>query len=87
MKKAFILLLMLIPFIGAKANDGVYYTSGNQLIPITETEISVQKEVLDITRQDQMIHVHVYYEFFNPGDYYETDKPSYFLRWQLEFKF
>lgn len=68
MKKAFILLLMLLPFIGAKANDGVYYTSGNQLIPITETEISVQKEVLDITRQDQMIHMHVYYEFFNPGE-------------------
>ncbi len=30
---------------------------------------------------------HLLAEFFNPGDYYETDKPSYFLRWQLEFKF
>lgn len=68
MKKAIVFLLMLLPFIGAKANDGVYFTSGNQLIPITETEISVKKEVLDITRRDQMIHVHVYYEFFNPGD-------------------
>ena len=68
MKKTLILLLMVLSLIGAKANDGVYFTSGNQLIPITETEISVKKEVLDITRQDQMIHVHVYYEFFNPGN-------------------
>lgn len=68
MKKAFILLLMLIPFIGAKANDGVYYTSGNQLIPITETEISVRKEILDITKRNDQIQVHVYYEFYNPGN-------------------
>lgn len=67
MKKTVFLLLAVLAFIGAKANDGVYYTSGNQLIPINETEISVKKEVLDITRQDQQIQVHVYYEFFNPG--------------------
>lgn len=30
---------------------------------------------------------HVLAEFFNPGDYYETDKPSYFVRWQVDFKF
>ena len=30
---------------------------------------------------------HLYAEFFNPGDYYETDKPAMFLRWQVEFKF
>ena len=59
---------MVLTFIGAKANDGVYYTSGNQLIPITETEISVKKEILDITRQNRLIQVHVYYEFFNPGN-------------------
>ena len=50
------------------ANDGVYYTSGNQLIPITETQISVQKEILDITHQGNKMLVHVYYEFFNPGE-------------------
>ena len=50
------------------ANDGVYYTSGNQLIPITETEIAVKKEILDITRQNNKMLVHVYYEFFNPGE-------------------
>jgi hypothetical protein len=67
MKKLTILFALLLSIVGAKANDGVYYTSGNQLIPITETEISVKKEVLDITRQGQQIQVHVYYEFFNPG--------------------
>ena len=30
---------------------------------------------------------HVMAEFFNPGDYYETSKPAYFLRWQVEFRF
>ena len=30
---------------------------------------------------------HLLAEFFNPGDYYETEKPAFFLRWQLEFKF
>ncbi len=68
MKKTLILLLLAFAFFGAKANDGVYFTSGNQLIPITETEISVKKEVLEVTRRDQMIYVHVYYEFFNPGN-------------------
>ena len=30
---------------------------------------------------------HLLAEFFNPGDYYETEKPGLFLRWQLEFRF
>ena len=30
---------------------------------------------------------HVLAEFFNPGDYFETDKPGWFFRWQVEFKF
>ena len=31
--------------------------------------------------------VHVIGEWFNPGDYYETKKPAFFFRWQVEFKF
>ncbi len=51
------------------ANDGAFYASGNQLIPISETEISVQKEVLKIKKLDnKYIQVSVYYEFFNPGN-------------------
>ncbi len=30
---------------------------------------------------------HVLAEFFNPGDYFATDKPAYFLRWQIELRF
>ena len=26
-------------------------------------------------------------ELFNPGDYFETDKPAWFLRWQVEVRF
>lgn len=30
---------------------------------------------------------HVMAELFNPGDYFETSKPAYFIRWELIFKF
>jgi hypothetical protein len=61
----FLMLAVIIAF----ANDGVFHMNGNQLIPITETDISVKKEILTITRtKDNMIEVHVYYEFFNPKD-------------------
>ncbi|MBQ5530799.1 MAG: hypothetical protein IIT98_02205 [Kiritimatiellae bacterium] len=30
---------------------------------------------------------HIYAELFNPGDYFETDKPAWFVRWQVEFAF
>lgn len=30
---------------------------------------------------------HLLFEFFNPGDYFYTDKPAYFVRWQIDFKF
>ncbi len=33
------------------------------------------------------IVAHVVGELFNPGGYYESDKPAYFLRWQVEFRF
>ena len=33
------------------------------------------------------VFAHVVGELFNPGGYYESDKPAFFLRWQVEFKF
>ena len=30
---------------------------------------------------------HVIAEFFNPGDYFEAEKPAWFFRWQVEMKF
>ncbi len=66
MKKIAILLFCCLSALFATANDGVFYASGNQLIPITETDISVKKEVLTINRVGDHIEVTVYYEFFNP---------------------
>lgn len=30
---------------------------------------------------------HVVAEFFNPGNYYASEKPAWFFRWQVDFKF
>ena len=67
MKKITILFFFLLLIAGAKANDGVFYANGNQLIPVTETDISVRKEVLTINRVDDHLEVTVYYEFYNPS--------------------
>ena len=74
MKKALLILLALLATASLKANDGAFYAQGNHLIPITETTISVRKEILTITRVPDSINgwgdlfkVDVYYEFFNPG--------------------
>ena len=69
MKRFFALLsLVLVSLLGARANDGVFYAQGNQLIPITETDITVQKEILTINRigKTDWVEITVYYEFFNP---------------------
>ena len=66
MKKATALILLWFSALFAFANDGVFYAAGNQLIPITETDISVKKEVLTLNRVGNHIEVSVYYEFFNP---------------------
>ena len=73
MKKPFTMLLALLAFVGVKANDGAFYSKGNQLIPITETTILVQKEILTITYDQtrsgfHRFKVNVYYEFYNPGE-------------------
>ena len=66
------------------ANDGTYYTSGNQLLPLVETDIRVQREVLTLTwGEDLVAEVDVRYEFFNPGARktvlmgFEADPPMY----------
>ncbi len=52
-----------------KSNDGVFYVAGNQLIPIAETDISVAKEVLSITKiSESWVEITVLYEFFNPNN-------------------
>ena len=71
MKAVRFLLLLVVAggFVGrVSANDGVFRASGNQLVPIMETDIRVQKEVLTITRVGDHLEVNVYYEFFNPAE-------------------
>jgi len=65
--KYVILLLSILIYTPIIANDGAYYASGNQLIPISETDICITKEVLSITKtDDQYLYVTVEYFFFNP---------------------
>lgn len=69
MKKLLLPILILLQCSVIKANDGAYFASGNQLIPIFETDISVQKEILSIKKiRKSYVEVTVYYEFFNPGN-------------------
>ncbi|MES1250339.1 MAG: YARHG domain-containing protein [Chitinophaga rupis] len=50
-----------------QANDGAFLANGNQLIPMYETDIRVQKELLSIRRiNGTQAQITVYYEFFNP---------------------
>ena len=46
MKKTLIFLSLFLLVIGAKANDGAFYSRGNQLIPIVETDISVLETMM-----------------------------------------
>ena len=74
---------MLLPIV-TFANDGTFTINGNQLIPITETDISIKKEILTINRisNTDKVDVIVYYEFYNPGESkkllvgFEADFPS-----------
>ncbi|WP_165044149.1 YARHG domain-containing protein [Dysgonomonas sp. ZJ709] len=70
MKNSLTLFTLLLFFtITSFANDGAYYISGNHLIPMIETDISVKKEILTIKRRNEkQVDVTVYYEFYNPKD-------------------
>lgn len=66
MKRLLLLAMVLLLSAGVFANDGVFYTSGNHLVPVVETDISVKKEILALKREGKQMKVTVYYEFFNP---------------------
>ncbi len=68
MKQIIILLSLLLLFAKlSTANDSAFYLSGNHLIPISESDIEVTKEVLSIVREGDFIFVTVDYTFFNPA--------------------
>ena len=63
-----LLLFACLLVLTAQANDGVYFLSGNQLVPLKETDISIAKEVLTISIcDDGYANVDVQYEFMNNG--------------------
>jgi len=68
MKYKIIFLLFILININLIANDGVFYASGNNLIPLQETSISLKKELLifKIKNFNQLL-VEVNFEFYNPG--------------------
>ena len=82
MKHLLLFIACLIPLL-LSGNDGAFYANGNLLIPIQETDISVQKEILTIKRKNkEQVEISVYYEFFNPGKEkniivgFEAESPS-----------
>lgn len=65
--KLYLLLIFSFSAVFCRANDGAFRVNGNQLIPMYETDVSVQKEILTIHRIGKMqAQITVYYEFFNP---------------------
>ena len=69
MKKHLLTFILLLLSTIVFANDGAYFASGNHLIPINETDISVKKEILTLKKvRNQFVEVTVYYEFYNPGN-------------------
>ena len=62
-------LLLLVSCPSLYANDGAFRGSGGNLIPIIDSSVSVQKEILTITRvNERFVEVDVYYEFLNEGE-------------------
>lgn len=66
MRKFFSAALLLFS-VSAFANDGVFYATGNTLVPLKETVVRLKKEILNLTRKDDWMQVDIYFEFFNPG--------------------
>ena len=72
-----ILILSLLSTTLLFSNDGAFYSSGNQLVPIDETDIECRKEILSIKRvgenSNTQFEVTVDYTFYNPGQ----ENPSF----------
>lgn len=61
-------ICMFCTTLGATANDGSYYASGNLLFPLQENDISVSSEVLTISiGDDGYATIDVLYTFLNNG--------------------
>ncbi len=66
--KTLLFLLSIVLTANAFANDGAFFASGNQLIPIEESDIEISKEILTIERVGDYLHVTVDYTFVNNAE-------------------
>ncbi len=58
------------------------------VLSVARYDFTLRAAPKDATGFDRVeILGHLIGELFNPGDYYETSRPAFFLLWQLEFRF
>ena len=67
MKKLLFLFALLYSII-IYADSGIFYSDGGNLIPINESSIKMQKEILYLKFTPEGLEVSVYFEFNNPGE-------------------
>lgn len=68
MKTIYNILLSFIALFILQSNDSVINGSGTDIFPISETRVSIKKEILTLTLKDNRMFVDVYYEFYNPDE-------------------
>ncbi len=66
MKKAIATILTLILTVSVYGNDGIYLTRGGVIYPTKESKISLDREVLSFSVQDNVCRVDILFEFNNP---------------------
>jgi len=66
MRQTLSIFLLLVIWNSAFSNDGIYLTSGSNIYPITETKISLDKEVLSYSIINGLATVNINFEFNNP---------------------
>jgi len=72
----------------AEAKDGLGGGDGQFKGFLTQARYDFPLWLADASKGERFeIFGHLVFECFNPGDYYETSKPAYFARWQVDFKF
>lgn len=72
----------------AEEKDGVGGGDGRYKGYLTQLRYDFPLYIADKSQGGRLeIFGHVIAEFFNPGDYFATDKPAYFFRWQVELRF
>ncbi len=72
----------------ASVNDGLGGGDGafKGLLSVARYQFPIL--LADASKGERLeIFGHLHAELFNPGDYFATDKPAWFVRWQLDFRF